>query len=194
MQKQIVRDYVRILRIGVHDNRMKQYRTKSYGFTLVELLIVMVILSILAVIVTGTFSSSSRRGRDARRKNDLKSIASALEAYYNDKGVYPTGVGGVMKGCDTGDAQSCNWGGQFKDSKGTLYMVLIPIDPFASQTYYYYSTNGRSYQIFAHLENTLDAGDGVNQSGYTTPTGNKCGIGTALACTYGTASTDTTIQ
>lgn len=157
------------------------------GFTLIELMVVMVILSILAVIVTGTFASSSRRGRDTRRKNDLRAISGALEAYYNDKGKYPTGVSGVMYGC--GDAQVCTFGSSvFKDSNNTLYMTLLPTDP-SIYTYYYVSASGASYQLYAKIENTLDMGTGVKQSGYS---GTNCGNSGTVMCTYGISSSNTT--
>jgi len=156
------------------------------GFTLIELMVVMVILSILTVIVTGTLASSSRRGRDTRRKNDVRAVEGALEAYFNDKGKYPTGVNGVMTGCGTGDAQPCSWGSQFKDSKGTLYMVFIPTDP-SIYKYYYVSAAGTNYQLYAKLENTLDAGNGVSQTGYA---GINCGNSGTVLCTYGVASTN----
>lgn len=159
---------------------------KQKGFTLIELMVVMVILSILAVIVTGTFASSSRRGRDSRRKSDLRAIASALEAYYNDKGVYPTGVGGVMYGC--GNAAACTWGTSvFKDQNNTLYMNMLPSDP--SIYTYYYVSSGTSYKLYAKMENTMDDGKGVSQSGYS---GTNCGISGAVLCTYGISSTNTT--
>lgn len=155
-----------------------------------ELLIVMVILSILVAIATGTYATSSKRGRDNRRKNDLRSIATALEAYYSDKGTYPTGTNGVIMGCGAGDSGACAWGDPngFKDQYGTLYMVLIPVDPIDSQTYYYVSS-GTNYKLYAKLENTRDAGDGVDQDGYT---GTDCSIDNTVLCTYGIASANTT--
>lgn len=169
----------------------KRIQISRHGFTLIELLIVIVILSVLTVIVTGTFSSSMRRGRDTRRKNDLRAVANALESYYNDKGKYPLGASGKMMGCLTFDTSECSWGGQFKDAAGTLYMVFIPKDPLQTQTYYYYSLDGKSYVLYAHLENTLDEGNGVNQTGYSNPTGNKCGYSDIKTCTYGISSPDT---
>jgi type II secretory pathway pseudopilin PulG len=154
-----------------------------------ELLIVMVILSILVAIATGTYASSSRRGRDNRRKNDLRSTATALEAYYGDKGRYPTGTGGVIMGCGSGDTSACEWGDTtngFKDQYGTLYMVLMPSDPLTSQTYYYVSS-GTGYQLYAKLENANDAGDGVNQSGYS---GTNCNKEGTILCNYGIASSN----
>ena len=168
-----------------------EIRGNGKGFTLMELLIVMVILSILVAIATGTFATSSKRGRDNKRKSDLRNVATALEAYYADKGAYPTGVGGVMMGCGVGDTSECAWGDStngFKDQYGTLYMVLIPSDPIDTQTYYYVS-GGTSYQLYAKLENIRDAGDGVNQSGYT---GTNCSENGIVLCTYGIASSNTT--
>ena len=158
---------------------------KNQGFTLIELLVVMVILSILVAIATGTYASSSRRGRDNRRKNDLRSLSTALEAYYNDKGWYPTGTNGVMMGCGALDAQACSWGGEFKDQYNTLYMVLIPLDPLTSRQYYYVSTSGTKYRVYAGLENTKDAGDGANQDGYANT---DCDTNNTVECTYGIAS------
>ncbi len=166
---------------------MKRMR-HSYGFTLIELMVVMVILSILTVIVSGTFASSSRRGRDSRRKNDIRSITSALEAYYNDYGFYPIGVGGIMTDYKTGAQYT--WGGQFKDSNNTLYMVLIPKDP-SIYKYYYVSPDGKTFKLYAKLENLQDAGDGVIQDPPGYP-GTNCGTGSAVTCTYGISSSNTT--
>ena len=165
--------------------------TYREGFTLIELLIVMIILSILVAIVTGTYATSSKRGRDNRRKGDLRSVATTLEAYYNDKGAYPTNdANGQMVGCcnilGCGDTQPCGWGGTMKDTNGTLYMVLIPSDPTTGKQYYYWG-NGSSYKLYAKLEHTKDVGDGVQQSGYG---GTNCGGGTL--CTFGISSSNTT--
>jgi len=174
---------------------MKHYLTfikNRQGFTLMELLIVMVILSILVAIATGTYATSSKRGRDNRRKNDLRSVATALETYYSDKGRYPTGVGGVMMGCGAGDTGACSWGDSgsgFTDQYGTLYMVLIPSDPIDSQTYYYVSSSGTDYKLYAKLENAYDAGDGVLQSGYAST---NCSSDSNIQCNYGISSANTT--
>lgn len=168
--------------------RIKPARHLQSGFTLMELMIVMVILSILAAIVMGNYATSTKRGRDNRRKSDLRNIMTALETYYNDKGSYPLGVNGVMTGCSTGDSQPCNWGGQFTDTKGTLYMVEIPQDPIETQQYYFVS-DGQAYKIYAKLENAQDTGTGVKQDGYI---GTNCSQTSTVLCTYGISSPDTT--
>lgn len=64
--------------------------TYQKGFTIVELLIVIVVIGILAALVLNTFSGVQRRARDTERQTDINSIATQLEVYYTDNGKYPT--------------------------------------------------------------------------------------------------------
>lgn len=156
-----------------------------------ELLIVMVILGLLIALATGNFASSIKKGRDSRRKGDLKHIATALESYYSDKGKYPTGnSNGEIVGCRVNDAQVCPWGSDMTDKNGTLYMVLLPKDPTSSRQYYYSSVTGASYQLYARLENTLDAD--VPQSGSTSQAYSSTNCSGSILCNYGVSSTNTT--
>lgn len=59
------------------------------GFTLIELIVVVVIVSILVTLLTANYVGAVAKGRDAQRMNDLKQIQTALESYYNDNGNYP---------------------------------------------------------------------------------------------------------
>ena len=70
---------------------LKKYSQK--GFTIVELLIVIVVIGILAALVLNTFSGVQRRARDTERQTDINSIATQLEVYYNDNGGYPVLTG-----------------------------------------------------------------------------------------------------
>lgn len=63
---------------------------RQEGFTIVELLIVIVVIGILAALVITTFSGIQQRARNTERETDLKAVQGQLEAYYADNGRYPT--------------------------------------------------------------------------------------------------------
>lgn len=60
------------------------------GFTIVELLIVIVVIGILAALVITTYNGIQQKGRNTERTTDLKAIQGQLEAYYAQNGRYPT--------------------------------------------------------------------------------------------------------
>jgi len=70
----------------IQDTRVKG---NGYGFTIVELLIVIVVIAILAAISVVAYNGIQQRTRNAQRAQDVKAITQALELYYIDKGVYP---------------------------------------------------------------------------------------------------------
>ena len=69
-------------------------RDGDKGFTLVELLIVIVILGVLAGIVVFSVRFIDNHGENAACKTDLRDVQSAVEAYYSKFGQYPpAGIG-----------------------------------------------------------------------------------------------------
>lgn len=155
----------------------------SPGFTMIELLIVIVILAILTTIGLGSFASSQIKSRDSRRKVDLQNVSRALEVYYNDKGKYPISTGNIGI---IGQA----WGDPFVDPYNpteTLYMNVLPTDP-SEFAYYYESADGSFYQLYAYLENENDQSLIKDDDGVVMVyAGTDCTIGT---CNYGIASTN----
>ena len=59
------------------------------GFTLIELLIVVAIIAILAAIAVPNFLEAQVRSKVSRVKNDQRSYATGLEAYFVDNNLYP---------------------------------------------------------------------------------------------------------
>ncbi len=68
----------------------KSMKDKDKGFTLVELLVVVVIIGILAGIAIPLFLSQKKKGVDASIKSDLKNAATLQETYFIDNGTYAT--------------------------------------------------------------------------------------------------------
>jgi prepilin-type N-terminal cleavage/methylation domain-containing protein len=65
------------------------------GFTIVELLIVIVIIAILAALVLNSFRGVQERARDTKRQTDVNAQASQLEVYYTDNAGYPQFTGNI---------------------------------------------------------------------------------------------------
>ena len=63
---------------------------KQKGFTIVELLIVIVVIGILAAIVITTYSGIQAKARNAKRQTDIQSVQTQLEAYFSQNGHYPS--------------------------------------------------------------------------------------------------------
>jgi len=61
---------------------------RKKGFTLIELLIVVAIIAILAAIAVPNFLEAQTRSKVSRVKSDMRSCATALEAYYTDHNAY----------------------------------------------------------------------------------------------------------
>lgn len=64
-------------------------KNKQQGFTIVELLIVIVVIGILAALVITTFTGIQQKARDTERQTDIKALQGQIEAYYAQKGNYP---------------------------------------------------------------------------------------------------------
>src|SRR5579862_3268956 len=60
------------------------------GFTLIEVMVVVVILGILAAIIVPKIMSRPEQARIVKVKQDITAIQSALDLYKLDNGIYPT--------------------------------------------------------------------------------------------------------
>lgn len=119
-------------------SRSKQLREN--GFTITELIIVVVVIAILALVSIVAYTNIQGRARDSKRLSDLKSITTALELYYADYGGYPIcgGTGTYSGSLSSGLATSC------LNELVPTYMGAIPTDPInASPIAYYYAVGYR---------------------------------------------------
>lgn len=114
------------------------------GFTLVELLIVVVILGVLAAIAIPQFSASTDDSKAAALDATLSNLRTAIELYYQQHGSYPSAVaaGGTFGAVDTEAAfvsqlvKFTSAAGAASDKKDTTYKYgpylkksTIPADP-----------------------------------------------------------------
>jgi len=128
------------------------------AFTLIELLVVISIIAILIAAATFSYTNAQQKGRDNKRKSDLKAVQQALELYFQQNGKYPsTASGGVIQCNIGGDTSIRSWSSAFTCNSIT-YMNPLPKEPTTgSQPYYYFTSAPNStYVISTQLENTKD--------------------------------------
>lgn len=104
--------------------------SKTFGFTIVELLVVIVVIGVLAAITVISYTGISQRARDATLKSDLANAAIQMQLDYTNNGVvssvlpaavkYSPGV--VMSLSSTGDANTFCVNGQILSGGVTTYM------------------------------------------------------------------------
>jgi len=103
------------------------------GFTLIELMIVIVILGILMGTILPRLTGAQSRARDTARVADLNNIAQALEVYFNDRGSYPIAdAGGCLVGTTAGALGEYLKGGRVPEPASKQQNTLGCIG-----TYYY---------------------------------------------------------
>lgn len=119
--------------------------SSTKGFTLVELLIVISVISILSGLILTVVNPAGLRQkfRDGQRVADLKRIQSSLELYFMDNRRYPNAA-----------AYQGTWFAITASTPTELagYISPLPIDP-GSNTYYYRTVaSGATYSLSANLE------------------------------------------
>ena len=110
---------------------MKLIRKQS-GFTLIEVMVVVVILAILAAIIVPRILQRPNQARLTAARQDILSIQNALSLYKLDNGFYPSTSQGLqaLVSKPGGSPVPGNWA-----SGG--YLKKIPVDPFQQQPYHY---------------------------------------------------------
>src|SRR5688500_16340757 len=79
-------------RVPVASNRAPERPSQTAGFTLMEMMIVMVLIVILAGIGLSVYGNSVQRAKEATLKEDLFRMRDAIDQYYADKNKYPSNL------------------------------------------------------------------------------------------------------
>lgn len=133
-------------------------RYTSHGFTIVELLIVIVVIAILAAITIVAFNGIQKRGNDSQRKSDIAAIAKALELYYIDNGRYPAGSGSTTINASWSTTADASW--QNLATALAPYAAKLPRDPISTPGAAVTSGTGYNYAYYANNSSYCGAGVG----------------------------------
>ena len=121
---------------------VERFRAKNEkGFTLIEMLLVVVILSTLAAMIVPRFAGRSDEARTSAARADIQAnLASALDMYEIDNGAYPNRLEDLIS--DPGNAR--RWRGPYVKKKARL------IDPWGRDYVYAVpSTKGLDYDLMS---------------------------------------------
>jgi general secretion pathway protein G len=99
------------------------YKSNQKGFTIVELLIVIVVIGILAALVITTFAGIQQKARNTERTTDIKALHGQIEVYFTNQNFYPT-----LANMNDSTWRSTNMKGldqeALKDPKGSAYTLV----------------------------------------------------------------------
>jgi len=128
------------------------------GFTLIEVMVVVVILGILAAFVVPTIMSRPEQARKVKVKQDIMAIQSALDLYKLDNSFYPSTDQGLVALVTkpTTSPVPRNW-------KSDGYLKEVPMDPWGEA--YQYVNDDERLKIFSYGPKGKDGADGSSEIG-----------------------------
>jgi general secretion pathway protein G len=136
---------------------ISRQRARQGGFTLIEIMVVVVILGILAAIVVPNIMDAPDKARVTKAKQDLRVLESALELYKLDNFNYPSSQQGLeaLVAPPSGDPPAPNW-------KQGGYIKSLPKDPWGNPYQYLYPGTHGELDLFSFGADGKPGGDGVN--------------------------------
>lgn len=131
---------------------MKKSKFSNRGFTLLELLVVILIIGLLTGIVAPRFLNQISRSEVTTAKAQIDAFDKALQSYRIDMGRYPTTSEGLQSLINT--PNDPRWRGPYlKDS--------IPLDPWGEPYHYSFpSTKGKDYDLMSTGQDKAPGGTG----------------------------------
>lgn len=123
------------------------------GFTLVELLVVMVILVLLATLVAPRVVGYLGSSRSKSANVQIENLTTALELFYLDMGSYPStdeGLDALVKPV----ASKPGWNGPY------LTKAIIPLDPWGRPYHYEFPGKKAKFDIYTYGRDDKEGGSG----------------------------------
>lgn len=130
---------------------------RSGGFTLIEILVVVVIIGILAAVVVPRFMDEPDKARQVKARQDIQAIVTALNMYRLDNQVYPSTNQGLRALIERPSGQP-----EPLSYKSGGYIERLPKDPWGRDYLYLNPGVHGDIDVWSNGANGQPGGDGAN--------------------------------
>lgn len=130
-------------------------RKHNRGFTLIEIMVVVVIIGILAAVVVPSIMDRPGQARVAKAKQDIRTLENSLNMYRLDNFRYPTTDQGLeaLVNEPTSSPRPENW---------QQYMPRVPTDPWGNEYHYLHPGEHGEIDIYSLGADGQEGGEGDN--------------------------------
>ena len=123
--------------------RFPSPRPRAPGFTLIELMLVIIIIGVLAAMVVPRLTGRTEQAKTARARADIAAVGLALDLYELDMGQYPDGLEELVRREPPADVEEGKWNGPYL-KKG------LPQDPWGRPyVYNLQSEHQQDYELYS---------------------------------------------
>jgi len=134
----------------------RKYYTQD-GFTLIEIMVVILIIGLLALMVVPRLRGVADRAKRTKAQADIAELKQALDRYYLDNGTYPTTDQGLQ--ALVSPPQSGRTPNNYEQGG---YIEKLPMDPWGNQ--YFYQSDGSTYALKSFGPDGVQSADDIDGS------------------------------
>ena len=138
-------------------NRQEMHAVRSAGFTLIELMVVIVILGILAGLVVPRITEKPEEARRVKAELQIQELSSALKEFKIDNGFYPSTEQGLQALVEKPAV-----GKTPRNYPSNGYMDKIPKDPWGNDYVYISPGEHGDFDIISYGADREEGGEGNN--------------------------------
>ncbi|WP_067583400.1 type II secretion system major pseudopilin GspG [Endozoicomonas ascidiicola] len=131
--------------------------SRSRGFTLIEIMVVVVILGVLAAMVAPKILSRPDQAKVTVAQSDIETLSQALELYRLDNGIYPTTDQGLEA-----LVHKPSYGPEARRWNEEGYLKQTPQDPWGNDYIYLQPGNNGKFDLFSVGADGREGGEGLN--------------------------------
>ncbi len=130
------------------------HNKKQKGFTLIEIMVVVVILGILGALVVPNILGRTGEARGTAAKSDIQSISNALDLYKLDNHTYPSTDQGLeaLVSKPSGYPEAKNW-----NANG--YLKRLPQDPWGNEYQYVSPGSNGAFDLYSLGADSREGGE-----------------------------------